>query len=256
LRAVLGLGRAARHKMLPILAAVFAYVPAVVFVGFAVLFSDVLDTEEVASYGGYYFFIISALVLFTAIVAPDALTSDRRNGLLTLYLSTPLTRTTYLFARSAAVVATLLVVTVGPPLLLLIGYTFEGAGPDGLDAWLGVFGRVLLCGVLVALVYGGVSLAISSFTDRRGVASAAIVLVLLLSAAFTTSLVEAAELSANWYCLNLLVFPFELVFRIYGEADNPQPAMSTSALWASTIAWIVGSFGTSWWRYRTLRADR
>ena len=257
LRAVLGLGRAARHKVLPVVAATMAYLPAVVFVGLAVLLPDnLLDPEEVADYAGYYFFIVAALVLFTAFVAPDALTADRRSGMLALYLSTPLTRTSYLLARSMAVVATLLVVTLGPPLLLLIGYTFEGEGPDGFTGWLGIFWRVVACGVIVAGVYGGVSLALSSFTDRRAVASATIVLFMLVSAALTTTLVETGDLSSNWYLLNLLVAPFELVFRIYGEPDNPQPDMSTTGLWLANLGWIFGSWGTAWFRYRTLSVDR
>jgi len=254
-RNVLGLGRAARHKILPIIAAVMAYLPAVVFVGFAVLLSDFIDPNEVADYAGFYFSIVSALVLFNAFVAPDVLTSDRRNGLLALYLSTPLTRGSYVAARAMAVVITLLVVTLGPPLLLLIGYTFEGAGPDGFDGWLGAFGRVLLCGVLIAMVYGGMALSMASFTDRRGVATASIVLVMLLGATLTITLVEAAQWSTDWYLLNLVVFPFELVHRIW-QQESPQPTMSTAGLWLATSGWIVVSFATVWWRYRKLQVDR
>ncbi len=256
LRAVLGIGRPARHKALPIVAAALAYIPAMVFVGLAVVLpDDLLDPEEVASYADYYTVIVAALVLFAAFVAPDALTADRRTGMLSLYMSTPLTRGTYLLARSLAVVATLLVVTIGPPLLLLIGYSFEGEGPDGLGGWLGIFLRIVLSGLVVAVVYGGVSLGLASLTDRRAVASAAIVLVMLVSAALTTTLVQAGGLSRNWYLFNLLVAPFELVFRIYGER-GPQPTMSTPGLWGANGAWIAVSWGTAWWRYHTMRVDR
>ena len=40
IRATLGLGRLARHKMFPLLAVAIAYVPAIVFVGAAVLIPD------------------------------------------------------------------------------------------------------------------------------------------------------------------------------------------------------------------------
>lgn len=256
LRAVLGLGRAARHKILPIVTATMAFVPAIVFVGLAVLLpSDILDPGEIASYADYYGFIVAALLLFTAFVAPDALTADRRSGMLALYLSTPLTRTTYLAARSVAVVGTLLVVTVGPPVFLLIGYSFEGAGPDGFDGWLGILWRAVASGVLIALVYGGVSLALSSFTERRAVASASIVLFILIDAALIAALVEAADYSQNLFLLNILSFPFELVYRIYGEA-GPEPEISTAGLWAATTGWIVVSWGTAWWRYQRIKVDR
>ena len=106
------------------------------------------------------------------------------------------------------------------------------------------------------MIYGGVSLALASFTERRAVASAAIVLFVLLGAALTGALVETGDLSEDLYALNLLVMPFELVFRIYGENDGPQPGMSSAVLWAAAAGWIGVSWTSAWVRYQTLRADR
>ena len=59
----LGLGRPARHKIFPVIAVVIAYVPAIVFVGIAVLIpGDILDPNEVADYPGYYGFITLATI--------------------------------------------------------------------------------------------------------------------------------------------------------------------------------------------------
>ena len=130
------------------------------------------------------------------------------------------------------------------------------AGPDGIDGWFGVLGRIVLSGLLVAAIFGGVSLALASFTDRRAVASAAIVLFVLISAALTSTIVEAGNASVDIYALNLFVGPFELVFRIYGEDNGPQPDMSTAVLWLAAAGWILGSWCCTWWRYRTMRVDR
>ena len=180
------------------IAVVIAYLPAIVFVGIAVLVpGDILDPEEVADYPGYYGFIILAIVLFAALVAPEVLVSDRRNGMLAMYLSTPLDRRTYLVAKAVAVIATLGLVTLGPPLLLLIGYTVEGAGPDGLDGWLWTLVRIVLSGVAISAALAAVSMAASSLTDRRAFAAIGIVLLVLASPILATALVEGADLSPS-----------------------------------------------------------
>ena len=256
-RSVLGLGRPARSKVLPVISAVIAYLPAIVFVGLSVLIpGDFLDPTDIADYAGYYGFIVSALALFTALVAPEALTGDRRTGMIGLYLSTPLTRTTYLAAKLAAVAPTLAIVTIGPVMLLLIGYTFENRGPDGFDGWLLVFGRIVLSGAVVSAVYASVSMAAASITDRRALASAGVILTLIVSAAVGDALVDAAELSGNFQLLNLLGVPFELVYRIYGQDDGPLPDLDTLAVIATNLGWIVAGLGLTWWRYLRMEMTR
>jgi len=255
-RSVLGIGRPARTKILPVAAAAIAYVPAIVFVGLAVLVpGGILDPNDVASYASSYGFIISALVLFTALVAPSALTSDRRNGMLGLYLSTPLTRSTYLLAKAISVGTVLLIVTLGPPLLILIGYSFESAGPSGVLGFLGVLGRIVLSGLAIGAVYSGVSMAVASLTDRQAVASAAIVFVLLVSGTLTTTLVENTSAPDELQLANLVSVPFELVYRIFGEA-SPMPELATAGVILANVGWAVAGWGFTWWRYRTMAVTR
>ena len=252
MRATLGLGRPARHKIFPIIAVVIAYLPAVVFIGVAVLIpGDILEPEEVADYPGYYGFIILAIVLFAALVAPEVLVSDRRNGMLAMYLSTPLSRATYLAAKAVAVGATLALVTLGPPLLLLVGYTVEGEGPDGLGSWLFVLVRIVLAGIAISAPLAAVSMAASSVTDRRAFAAIGIVLLLLASPILAGALVEGAELSPNWRLFDISTMPFELVFRIFGQEGN-FPELATAAVLVANVAWVAGGLGVVWWRYSRL----
>jgi ABC-2 type transport system permease protein len=61
MRSTLGLGRPAKNKIFPVISVAIAYVPAIVFIGLAVLIpSGIVDGP---TYPEYYGFITSAIVL-------------------------------------------------------------------------------------------------------------------------------------------------------------------------------------------------
>ncbi|MDP9452937.1 MAG: ABC transporter permease [Actinomycetota bacterium] len=251
----LGLRRSVWAKLLPLAAVGIAYVPATVFVGVAALLPEQLvdATGLLPGYADYYGFISAAIVLFVALVGPEVLCPDRRHRMLGLYLASPLSRDSYLVAKVLAVVPVLALVTLGPPLLLLVGFTFADAGPDGAGELLGILARIVAGGVVVAAAYTAVSLAASSLTDRRAVASAGIILVLLVSGVATGALV-ASGADERLLLLNLSVVPFELVQRLYGEAG--QVEVSTLALVAANLAWTLAAAALLRARYHRLRITR
>ncbi len=249
MRATLGLGRPAKNKIFPVLSVAIAYVPAIVFVGLAVLIpSGIVDGP---TYPEYYGFVTSAIALFAALVAPEVLVADRRNGMLALYLSTPLHRGTYLVSKMLAVVITLGLVTLGPPILVLLGYTFDGSGPDGFGNWMVVLLRILLSGVAVSAALTAISMAASCLTDRRAFAAIGVVLIVLATPILSSALVDGAELSENWRLIDVFSMPFELVFRIFGVEGN-FPAVSTLAVIGVNVAWTIGGFAVVAWRYSRL----
>jgi ABC-2 type transport system permease protein len=249
IRATLGIGRGAKNKIFPVISVAIAYVPAIVFIGIAVLIpSGIVDGP---TYAEYYGFITAAIILFAALVAPEVLVSDRRNGMLAMYLSTPLHRGTYLASKVLAVGITLGLVTLGPPILVLLGYTFDGSGPDGLGNWLIVLVRIFVAGIAISAALSAISMAASCLTDRRAFAAIGVVLLVLASPILAGALVEGAGLSPNWRLLDVFSMPFELVFRIFGEGGN-FPEVSTIAVIAVNLLWTVGGLAVVAWRYSRL----
>jgi ABC-2 type transport system permease protein len=256
----LGLRRSAGQKVLPAIAVFIAYVPAIVFVGLSVLVQDTLLANQnlVPTYSEYYSFISAAIVVFSAFVAPELLCPDRSTGMLGLYLASPLTRNSYLAAKAVAVVALLALVTLGPPLLMLVAFTLIGQGPDGPAALVRLLGEVLLGGAVVALLPASLSLAVSSTTTRKAAASAGVILALLASTAISDALVKGADAAPELFCLNLLQLPFELVRRIYGDIspDAAVAGIPTSTLVAAYLGWTVLFAAFTWLRYRKVSVDR
>jgi len=267
-RFTLGFGRPARHKFLPWLAVVVALVPAIVFVGIAtVLDIDLISENILPEYHEYYGFIEAALFFFCGIVVPEILVADRRNGMLSLYLSTPLRLWSYLVSKAAAVTVTLAVITVGPLLFLLVAYTVEGSGPDGLGDWLAVLVRILGSGIAIAATITAASLAISSLTDRRAFAVIGVVLLLLGSQLVTGVLVEVAEMDARIYAFNLGEMGDALKDRIFGVGQptlgedewSPEQRiseLSTLFVIAVNAAWVAAGAAVLWWRYRRIEGGR
>jgi ABC-2 type transport system permease protein len=255
----LGLKRTVWQKILPVVSIAFAYIPAIVFVGVVALIPErVREDNFLPSYAQYYGYIIAALVLFMAFVAPEILCTDRRSGMLGLYLASPLDRNTYLLAKAMAITTVLAIVTVGPLMLMLIANTILGNGPNGFDEWMKVFIRILAGGLGAAGIYTALSMCVSSFTSRRAAASATIVLTLLASSAVARNLVENGGASPSLLGFELFSLPREFVIRVFGEASDDSTMMRcpTGVVIGANLGWTAIFSVVTWWRYRGLRVTK
>jgi ABC-2 type transport system permease protein len=252
-RSILGLGRAGRHKVFPIIVGIVAFVPALVFMAVAVLFGEIGD-EVRPDYWEFFGFSLTAALLFTAFVAPEAVVRDRRDGMFALYLSTPLTKPTYLIAKAIAVVGTLWLIVGAPPLFAFIGYTSQGLGPDGFPAWLGVAGRLLLAGLGISAIYAAVSLAASSLTDRRAFASVAVILLVFGLSIAVGLIVGEAGFDQHLALLDPLGAPYELAARLFGGRTEDLDQVATIWVVVADLAWLLVPIGVIAARYRKMSA--
>jgi ABC-2 type transport system permease protein len=256
-RRSLGLGRSARFKIIPVAIILFSFVPAIVFVGLAALLPDELGDEFLPTYAEYYGFIVTTLYLFAAFVAPDLLCTDRRTSMLGVYLASPLDRRTYLTSKAIAVAIMLGIVTIGPPLFLMIALWLEGSGPSGLTEFLQDGGQIMASGIMMSAVYTAVSFAVSASTDRSGPAVASTLGLLVGSSIIASILAETTDVSANIRLLNLLTLPLELAFRIHGEAGATEwRSISTTNMWLAVLGIVIVSAVWVWSRYGPLLVRR
>ncbi|UCM89151.1 ABC transporter permease subunit [Streptomyces marincola] len=187
LRGAFGLGRSARSKVLPFGLFAIMCAPAVVMVAVAVFAGlDELPIE----YTSYGVFMQPIFGLYLALAAPQMVSLDLRYKTIPLYFSRPITRTDYVVAKSAALVAALFLF-VGVPLVI--------AYAGGLLAELGFadqtsgFARGLLATAVFAVLHAAIGLLIASLTPRRGFGVAAIISVLTIPYFAVLSLMVVAD---------------------------------------------------------------
>ena len=254
-RRLLGLKRRARAKALPVIAGLIAYVPAIVFVGVAVLIPREVGDLLLPGSEEYLRIILVSIYLFATLGAPAILCPDRREGTLALYLASPLTRDSYLAAKAAALLGFLAIATVGPALLLLIGLSAIDAGPDGVVGFGIELIRAIGAGTVVAALVTGLTMALASLTDRHATASGFIALWLLAGGALVHGLlVESLGAPAPMALLDVTTVSLEFTARIYGASSDYDVALPLVVL--AAVTWIGGTAAFVRWRYHRLQVTR
>ncbi len=178
-RTVLGLGRGARAKILPGLMFLFVITPAA---GIVLLASISGDSDALLSHEDYYSLISLFLLLFSAIIAPEVLIPDRREGVISLYLVRPLTIVDYVAARWSAFAVVAFGLALSGQTLLLVGFLLAADNPAEYlrDNWLDI-PRFVAGGAVVALFITTIPMAVSAFTTRRAYAAAFVIAVFVIS---------------------------------------------------------------------------
>jgi ABC-2 type transport system permease protein len=181
LRAVFGLGRSGRSKILPWGAVILAIMPAIVAVAIKVLAGDIV---ELYSYENILWEIGALFPIFLAAQAPELVVNDIRFRILPLYFSRPISRVDYVLAKLGALALGMLALTLLPTLLLWLGRVL--ATDDVVAALgdeVGALPAIVGSGVLHAVVLAAIGIAVSAVAGRRAYAAGAILAIFLIGSA-------------------------------------------------------------------------
>lgn len=258
---LLGRKRRFRSKLIPIASGVVAWVGAIGLIFWAALFASIVDIDF-DTVRGYYRFAWIGIVLFAILATPTLLTTDRRSGLLSLYLASPLSRSRYLGAQSLAIHTLLVALSLVPVLILGIVYTALGVGPGHAGDFAVFVLRAIAASISLALLPTALGVAICSVARRAGLAMVLIALCLLVPQGIVNLLVEVAGAPAELGVLDPMNLSWSLTRRAFalplesGPEISPVESVATWVVVLATLGWSAILGGIAHWRYRRIEVER
>jgi ABC-2 type transport system permease protein len=258
-RRALGLKRNWKTKVVPFGLLVIAFGPVFAFIGVRVLVGEAVG--EFLGYGRYLRIVAGILLLFAATAGPELLCPDRRQNVLALLFTRPVTRADYLLAKLAALLLVVGLIAVVPLVVLFLGNTLTAdSAATYLREHLDDLGRILLAGVALTVFYSVVALAAASLTDRRALATAGLLGVMLGASALANILFFTTRFDGRrWFALlSLGGVPLRFVDWLFGDGFDPgslaQQAGLTGPTYLAEMAVIVAvAGGVLAWRVLRLR---
>jgi ABC-2 type transport system permease protein len=262
-RAALGLGRGGRAKILP-----WFFIAALAMIGVIMALvagavSKIMGpqaAEQVPSHSDMYAFASLIIFVFAAIVGPELLCRDRRDGTINLYLVRPLTGSDYIVSRWIAFVIVTAGVVILPQVILFLGLSMGATDPLTYLRyhWLDV-PRFVGSGLAMAAYVASIALLAASFTTRRAYASVFLVGLFVITTPFTIGLAqEIGGTVGSWISMfNLTNIPLhvnDVIFNDVSEITEDAPArdLGPTILVIWYFGWTLLSAGIVWWRYRRL----
>jgi ABC-2 type transport system permease protein len=258
LRSAFGLKRSGRAKIVPWGLSAFLVAPAAVVVAITAL---VPGAPTPYSYDDYLWNLGILVALFVAAQAPELVSSDQRNRVLSLYFSHALLRSDYALAKLGALAAALFALTLVPMLVLFIGKVLLAADvPQAFVDELGNLPQVIGAPVLFALPLAALGMAIAAYTPRRAYATGAIIAVFVVAAAVGAILGEAT--TGTIARLAPLIDPFVIIDGtrdwLFGGtvAESPVHESGLALWWFGAIELAIMLIGTAVvvWRYQRIAA--
>jgi ABC-2 type transport system permease protein len=247
-----GIRRPHRAKIIPMLLIVVSNIPITIFLGFQILTRT--NDANIPSYVELETQTIQLfLLLFSGVVGPDMFCPDRRERVLALYFTSPITRAQYVLARISGLATLLLAITLLPMLLLFVGKALLAASTaDYIGQHTHDLGHILLSGVLLAAYFAALVSLVASFSDRRAYAGGAFIGILLVSAVLFDIIANAIDFTGHekFILADLINLGPRTVRWLFGEAplsDTSGPAASDPLRvdgWAYLIVLIVITIGS------------
>jgi len=264
-RGALGLGRGARAKILPwffigVLTAIALVMAIVAGAADRLVGPGAAERMNLPSHSDFYGIASIIMFVFAAVVGPELLCPDRRNGVINLYLVRPLTGSDYVVSRWAAFFAVMLAAAWFPQFILFLGLSGGDMAPLQYlqKHWLDV-PRFLVAGTAMAAYAVTLALLAASFTTRRAYASVFLVGLFVITAPFTVGAAqEIGGKAGQWISMfNLTNIPVHVNDVIFGEVSEiteeaPARELGSAILVAWYFVWTLVPAGILWSRYRRL----
>jgi ABC-2 type transport system permease protein len=265
LRTALALGRGPKAKILPwafivMLSGIGLIMAIVAAAANAMGGPGTADKAQIPSHGDFYGVAAIIVFVFAAVVAPELLCPDRRNGTINLYLVRPVTGGDYVLSRWASFLTVMLGALWLPQIILFLGR----AGSDKVPLhymqqhWDDI-PKFLLAGAAMAVYATTLAMLTASFTTRRAYASIFLVGLFIVSAPFVFGLSqEVGGAGGQWLSMfNLSIIPLhinDMIFGAFSEMTEHDPArtLSKGILVGWYFAWTLIPLGILWYRYKRL----
>jgi ABC-type transport system involved in multi-copper enzyme maturation permease subunit len=264
-RTALGLGRGGRAKVLPwffigVLTAIALVMALIAGAAERLAGPGATERLNLPSHADYYAIASIIVFVFAAVVAPELLCRDRREGVISLYLVRPLTSGDYVASRWAACFAVVVAALWLPQVVLLVGLAMGDPTPVGYlrERWLDI-PRFLAAGVAMAAYVTTLALLTASFTTRRAFASVFLVGLFVITTPFTTGLAsQVGGAVGRWISMfNLTNIPVHVNDLIFGQASEitehaPARELPAALRVAWYLAWVLVPAAVLRLRYRRL----
>jgi ABC-2 type transport system permease protein len=267
LRTALGLGRGPRAKLLPwgfiaLLAGIATIMALVAGAANRMGGPGAAERAGLPSHGDFYGIASIILFVFGALVAPELLCRDRRDGVLQLYRVRPVSLDDYLGARWAACLTVLTAAAWLPQAILFVGLCAGDPAPATYfrQHWLDI-PRFLLAGLAMGAYVTSLAMLVASFTTRRAYAAIFLVGLFLITTPLTVGLAEELDGAVGqWVSMfNLTNIPVHVNDEIFGQVseiteDAPARTLSAAVRVGWYLAWTVVPGLALWGRYRRVAA--
>jgi ABC-2 type transport system permease protein len=223
-RRALGLKRNWKAKVVPFALIVAAFGPVLAFVGVRLLVGEAVG--QFLGYADYFRIVAVVLLLFSATAAPELLCPDRRQHVLALVFTRPVTRVDYLAAKLAALLLVIGLVALLPLVILFAGNALTApSAATYLRQHVGDLGRIVFAGGVLTVFYAVVSLAVASLAERRSLATAGLLGSFLASSALANAMFFTSPPTMpgrRWLAFVALgPMPARFVDWVFGERFDP-----------------------------------
>jgi ABC-2 type transport system permease protein len=224
IRRILGLRRKILRKVMPWGLVVLAMIPAIVAVGLAFFLpASVADEVNIASENANFFVWGGTIaMLFAALSAPELFIPDRRDGVLSMLSSRPLTSNDYVFARFTGMLLIVGGFLLLPQFVLYIGQA--GTDPDGILSGIvnaaDTIPRIIAATCVYAIAFVPLAFAIAAASKRKAIAASIYIAVMIFTSVFADVLVRGTDVAGARFAA--LLAPIDtantVTFWIFGQS--------------------------------------